>query len=130
MTTTASRSSTFATKHFSRSQFDAMVLEAVVKRLQDTEGLDITPLGMSWRRRAAMHLMERVDRELREGAIRPSTDAAALDMLRGLGRALRLASVALDDAAYQLRECGGGVHAGRAKAAAVSAKAAASVVEP
>ena len=90
----------------------------------------LTRVGRLWRERAALHLAERLDTELRGGVKRWSGDQQAMALLKGAARDLRTAAAALYTAAERLRTAGDGWHANRTYHAGRTTEGAADALDP
>src|SRR6478735_297853 len=82
------------------------------------EGIsNVDVLAAEWLRHGALHLRRRADVWLRGGVRLPSTEQAAIALIRGTADELRAAGLALDKAAEVLRAAGQGFAASQAKQA-------------
>jgi len=90
----------------------------------------ISTVGQLWRTRAAAHLAEKIDTDLRGGARRWQGEDQALALVKAAARDLEAAAQALMQAAAEFRGLGHGWQANRTYHAAQAAAAAANALDP
>lgn len=98
--------------------------DAIVVLATSPDVAAVGPIGHAWRTRAAHHLTQRLQRQLRRGLplLVPDTEAQAMSVLRSVAAELIAAADALVEAARALKDDGKGLRANQARLASLRAR--------